>query len=170
MSEVPYELLARFNADGSVAGVHVRNLITINGKTIEGDPIPLSSVEDSAFSAFAEVFSASVVAERDALQAKVQQLTEAIPWDPRVMEAKAFVARITPSEMLSLAGSEDQQVQAIVSMLKHWVANDWPIILDSPEMQQVIGYLGQINMVTPARVAELLRDCTKEEAYVADGS
>lgn len=85
------------------------------------------------------------------------------------MEAKAFVARITASEMLMLAGSQDATVQNILGMLTQWVANDWPIILDSPEMQQAIGYLGQAGMVTQDRVAELLRDCTKDEAHVADG-
>ncbi len=176
MSESPYELLARFNANGTIAGVHVRNLVTINGKTIEGDPVPLSGATDPAFTQFAEAFSAAVVAERDALasqvatlEAKVTELTEALPWNPRIMEAKAFVSRITASEMLILAGSSDANVQGILGMLTQWVANDWPIILDSPEMQQAIGYLGQAGMVTQDRVADLLRDCTKDEAHIADG-
>lgn len=177
MSESPYELLARFNANGTIAGVHVRNLVTIGSKTIEGDPVPLASATDPAFTQFAEAFAAQVVAERDSLQtqlataqSRIAQLEAALPWNPRVMDAKHFVARITPNEMLTLVGSSDTTVQSIVAMLTEWVADDWPIVLDSPEMQQAIGYLGQIGMVTEERVAELLRDCTQAEAYVADGS
>lgn len=176
MSESPYELLARFNNDGTIAGVHVRNLLTVNGKTIELDPVPLDSATDPAFVQFAEAFSAQVVRERDALkadlkaaQSRIAQLESALPWNPRVMEAKHFVARITPNEMLSLAGSQDAMVQSILGMLKEWVANDWPVVLDSPEMQQAIGYLESIGLVTEWRLIELLSDCTKDEAYIADG-
>ncbi|AMV30874.1 hypothetical protein VN12_19715 [Pirellula sp. SH-Sr6A] len=176
MTTTPYELLARFNADGTIAGVHVRHLLTVGEKAIELDPVPLSDTSDPAFTQFAEAFAAAAVAERDALQAqlataqaRIAELEEALPWNPRIMEAKAFVARITASEMLTLAGSQDETVQGIVGMLTQWVANDWPIILDSPEMQQAIGYLGQAGIVTSDRVAELLRDCVRSEAHVADG-
>lgn len=176
MSESPYELLARFNANGTVAGVHTKRLIEINGVTVEGPAVPLADETHPAFTRFQEGFAAKAVSERDLLQTQVQtlqariaQLEAALPWNPRVMEAKHFVARITPNEMLSLAGSSDVTVQSILGMLKDWVANDWPVVLDSPEMQQAIGYLGVIKMVTQERVAELLKDCTKDEAYIADG-
>lgn len=73
MSEAPYELLARFNANGTIAGVHVRNLVTINGKTIEGDPVPLSGATDPAFTQFASAFAAALISERDALAAQGQR-------------------------------------------------------------------------------------------------
>lgn len=99
---------------------------------------------------------------------RIIELTAALPWNPRVMEAKAFVARIRPSEMLSLAASTDPQVQQIVSMLTAWVTNDWPIVLDSPEIQGAVPYLLSVGLVTENRVAELLRDCTRDESYVPD--
>jgi hypothetical protein len=107
-----------------------------------------------------------------ALQARVASLLEGLPWNPRIMEATAFVKRISTEEMLLLGASDDPQIKAIVQMLAQWKQNtkDWPIILDSPEMQQAIGYLGLVGMVTPERVAEILRDCTREESFVADGN
>lgn len=66
MSTTPYELLARFNRDGSVAGVSVRTITTVGDRDFEGDPQPLSGTSDPAFAAFADQFSAAVVAERDA--------------------------------------------------------------------------------------------------------
>ena len=71
MTTKPYELLARFRADGSIAGVSVRTITTVNGRDYESDPSPLADATDPAFTAFASTFSAAVVAERDALQDQV---------------------------------------------------------------------------------------------------
>lgn len=65
MTTRPYELLARFAADGTVAGVSVRTITTVNGRDYESDPQPLNGTTDVAFSAFANQFAAAVVAERD---------------------------------------------------------------------------------------------------------
>jgi len=212
MTTTPYELLARFATDGTVAGVSVRYLTTINGKVYEGDPQPLASVDDPAFNDFADQFAAAVVAERDELLHEVDTLTQAkeqaetivsgltaqvatltsekatvtaqlatanariaallteVPFDPRVIEASAFINRTTPEEMLRLFGSTDPNVQTIAQMLLAYKANDWRIELDSQEMQQAVGYLQLSGLVTAERAVALLRDGTRAEAYVADGS
>lgn len=61
----PYELLARFSPDGTIAGVSVRTITTVNGRDYESDPAPLSGATDPAFVAFAEQFAAAAVAARD---------------------------------------------------------------------------------------------------------
>lgn len=219
MTQTPYELLARFNSNGSVSGVSVRYLFSLNGKVIEGDPEPLSGTSDPAFTAFASQFSAAIVANRDQLKTQVDELTEAkqtveqqlqsanatiddktaqlatveaekqqvqelldaanarinallneVPYDPRVIEASAFINRTTPEEMLTLFGSDDPNVQQIAQMLLQYKANDWRIELDSQEMQQAVGYLHMIGLVSEQRAAALLRDGTRAEAYVNDGS
>jgi hypothetical protein len=212
MTTTPYELLARFATDGTIAGVSVRYLTTVNGKVYEGDPQPLASVDDPAFNEFADQFSAAVLAERDGLAEQVETLTQAkqaaevsveqltaqvatltneketltqqlsaanariaallteVPYDPRVIEASAFINRTTPEEMLQLFGSQDTNVQAIAQMLLAYKANDWRIELDSGDMQQAVGYLQLIGLVCAERAAALLRDGTRAESYVADGS
>jgi len=212
MTTTPYELLARFATNGTIAGVSVRYLTTINGKVYEGDPQPLASVDDPAFNDFADQFSAAVVAERDELAEQVESLTEAkqaaeasveqltaqvgtltsekatltqqlaaanaritallteVPYDPRVIEASAFINRTTPEEMLQLFGSQDPNVQAIAQMLLAYKANDWRIELDSVEMQQAVGYLQLVGLVSGERAEALLRDGTRAESYVDDGS
>jgi hypothetical protein len=212
MTTTPYELLARFATNGTIAGVSVRYLTTINGKVYEGDPQPLASVDDPAFNDFADQFSAAVVAERDELAEQVETLTEAkqaaeasvdqltqqvatltnekatltqqlaaanaritallteVPYDPRVIEASAFINRTTPEEMLQLFGSQDTNVQAIAQMLLAYKANDWRIELDSVDMQQAVGYLQLVGLVCAERAAALLRDGTRAESYVDDGS
>ena len=77
MTQTPYELLARFATDGTIAGVSARYLTTVNGKVYEGDPQPLAGVDDPAFHDFADQFSAAVVAERDELVEQVETLTQA---------------------------------------------------------------------------------------------
>lgn len=177
MTQTPYELLARFATDGTIAGVSVRYLTTINGKVYEGDPQPLSGVDDPAFNDFADQFAAAVVAERDQLaaelataNARIEALLAEVPFDPRVIEASAFINRTTPEEMLQLFGSQDPNVQAIAQMLLAYKAKDWRIELDSTEMQQAVGYLQLSGLVTAERAAALLRDGTRAEAYIADGS
>lgn len=264
MTQIPYELLVRFSPTGTVAGASVRYLYSLNGKTIEGDPVPLSGITDPVFTDFAGQFSAAVVAERDTLvsdkqtlqgqiaalegtlqgkssalenvqqqltganeqiedlqsqvqtlqgqvvvldgtlqqldeankqtqslqsqveglqghvqgiegqlaaaQARIEQLAGQLPFSPRVMEATAFLARLSPGEVLQLMRSQDQNVQAFGVMLDEYVKNDWPVVLDSPEMQQAMAYFVAIGIVTEERKAQLLQDCTREGAYVADQS
>lgn len=75
MTTRPYELLARFGNDGNVAGVSIRTITTLNGRDYENDPTPLSGTSDPAFVSFAQQFSASVVAERDASNAALATIT-----------------------------------------------------------------------------------------------
>ena len=212
MTTTPYELLARFATNGTIAGVSVRYLTTIDGKVYEGDPQPLASVDDPAFNDFADQFSAAVVAERDDLAGQVESLTQSkqaaeasveqltaqvatltnenatltqqlaaanaritallteVPYDPRVIEASAFIARISSSEIMQLAASSDQNIQAIWMMLWQYKENDWRIELDSQPMLQAVGYLQLAGLVTAERAAALLRDGTRAESYVDDGS
>lgn len=176
MTQQPYELLARFK-DGAVSGVSIRYLFTIGNKVVEGEPEPLAGTTDPAFVAFAEQFAAAALAQRDELQtqlaaanARIAALLEQVQFDPRVIEANAFLNRIASTELAQLFSSTDPNVQAISQMLLAYKANDWRIELDSPEMQQAVGYLQQVGMVTPERAAALLRDGTRAEAYIDDGS
>jgi hypothetical protein len=63
MTTRPYELLARFAPDGTIGGVSVRTITTVNGREYEDDPQPLSGATDPAFVAFASQFAAAAVAE-----------------------------------------------------------------------------------------------------------
>ena len=219
MTQTPYELLARFNSNGSVSGVSVRYLFKLNGKVVEGDPEPLAGTNDATFTAFAEQFSASAIAERDKLasdktalqsqlttltserdaalaqatalndekaalteanatltaqltaaNARIAALVEQVEFDPRIIEANAFIARMSADESIRLYASDDPNVQQIAQMLWAYKSNDWRIELDSDTVQQAVGYLLQIGMVTAERAAALLRDGTREEAYIDDGS
>lgn len=114
--------------------------------------------------------NATLVSQLAAANARIAALVEQVEFDPRVIEANAFLNRIASTELAQLFSSTDPNVQAISQMLLAYKANDWRIELDSVEMQQAVGYLQQIGMVTPERAAALLRDGTRAEAYINDGS
>jgi hypothetical protein len=74
MTTRPYELLARFAPDGTVAGVSIRTITSIDGRDHEDDPVPLADATDPAFIQFAGAFSAAIVAERDELKEERDRL------------------------------------------------------------------------------------------------
>lgn len=118
----PYELLARFAADGTVAGVSVRTITTVGGRDYESDPSPLSGTGDAAFAEFADQFSASIVAERDLLAAQVAELTAEVarltalippPVDPNAVPAK--ITRTQARLVLHRAGLLDKVLEVIAA-------------------------------------------------------
>lgn len=252
----PYELLARFKSDGTIAGCHVRTISTVDGRDYESEPVPLASATDPAFVAFAASFSASVVTERDALaidktklttdlasktsehdsvkgqydalviekakiiadnqtatdklnedhaksitdinavhalaiatattqlEAKQAELTLAnaanatlqsrfdkllndLPFNPRIIDATSFYARITKDEFALLSVSDDATVRDIAKTILAYKANDWPIIFESPEMQGMLTYLLLNGSLSEGRIAQLTQDANQSEAYVA---
>jgi hypothetical protein len=133
----------------------------------------LSTVEALAVTQAEQVASltqekSTLTEQLTAANARIASLLNGMPWNPRVMEASAFINRISSQELLLLASSSDPMLQQIIGMLNQWKANDWPIVLDSPEIQQSVGYLAQQGVFAESRIAEVLRDCTREESYVAD--
>lgn len=103
MTTRPYELLARFAIDGSIAGVSVRTITNVNGRDYESDPSPLSGATDPAFVSFAAAFSASIVAQRDqllldkaALETQVMTLTS-----ERDLARDQLAAKVTAFDLLS---------------------------------------------------------------------
>jgi len=230
----PYELLARFKSDGTIAGCHVRTISTVDGRDYESEPVPLANATDPAFVAFASTFSASVVTERDALaidktklttdlasktsehdlvkgqydalviekakiiadnqtaidtaatqfEAKQAELTLAnaanatlqsrfdklltdLPFNPRIIDAASFYARISKDEFALLSVSDDATVRDIAKTILAYKANDWPIVFESPEMQGMLTYLLLNGSLSEGRIAQLTQDANYSEAYVA---
>lgn len=141
----PYELLARFASDGSIAGVSVRTITTVNGRDFESDPQPLGGVTDAAFTTFAEQFAADAVAERDALQTSLREMTAD-------RDAQKAIANTVPGlqEQLATLTAEKEALQAEVDRLTllvpppvpdAFLSADWPrfrnAILSDDAVQRV---------------------------------
>lgn len=162
MTTRPYELLARFNADGTVAGVSVRTIATVNGRDYESDPTPLAGTGDAAFAAFADQFAAAIVAERDTaiaalqpLQAEIDRLTALIPppLPERSIYPRELLGRLTMAEVVAAIRSDDDSVIFAVANLQTTVS---PVLLDSEETRMLIGSLVMAGILTPERMAEVL--------------
>lgn len=120
----PYELFARFNKDGTVAGASVRTISTVNGRDYESDPSPLSGATDPAFVEFAEQFAASAVTERDEAVAQVATLTAA---------KTALEARVAELEAQLASGVDENGVPNSISPLQGRLALKRANLLDAVE-------------------------------------
>jgi hypothetical protein len=105
-----------------------------------------------------------------AANVRIARLLEGMPWNPRVIDATAFFNRLTLEEFARLSTSDDPVKVDIAKTIMQYKApeNDWPVIFESDQFQQMMGYLLQSGEITEQRMAELTRDSTREESYVAD--
>ncbi len=123
MTTRPYELLARFNDLGNVAGVSVRTKTTANGRDYEDDPQPLAGVTDPAFVQFANQFAAAAVAQRDQLATLLDSLTgerDQLLTDKATLTAERdalFTDKQSLTEQLAATTSERDLLQAQVDPL-----------------------------------------------------
>ena len=100
------------------------------------------------------------------LEAKIKDLDQYRPFNPRIIDATAFYARITKDEFAELSTSEDPTKVTIAKTILAYVKNDWPVVFGSQEFQGMIGYLLSTGFPSE-RAAELMEDATRSEAYEA---
>lgn len=104
-----------------------------------------------------------------AANARITFLLSEAPFDPREINVESFKARLfqvleTEDVIRMYATDADPILKQIASTIANWDAA-YPIRLDSQELQQPLGYLVSINLLTPEEVVFLRKDCTRQEAY-----
>jgi hypothetical protein len=172
----PYELLARFNPDGTVAGIHVKTIETVNGRDYESDPIPLNNAKDPVFAQFASAFSSSIVAERDALlesagdiaalESQVASLTAELesyrnpPFSNRHIPPFSFMSRFTNDELVAILTSGDMVIRVAMAKLQTIITY---VDLDLEETQQLVGYLVSVGILQSDRASQILANVTSDE-------
>ena len=102
-----------------------------------------------------------------ALEARIASLLTELPFNPRIIDASAFYARITKDEFAALSVSDDETLRTIAKTILAYKTNDWPVIFESPEFQGLIAYLVGTGFLTAERAEELTADATRAEAYDA---
>jgi hypothetical protein len=168
----PRQFLAVWNDAGTeVKGATFEESLYVDGVFWKNE---LTPVEPEGFGDFGTLFSNalqiqhdSLVAELATANARIATLLEGLPFDPRVIDATAFYNRLSKDELLLLVSSSDSQMRLIGQTIAAYKANDWPVVFESTEFQQMVGYLLQAGLVTSERLAELTKDASREEAYTA---
>jgi hypothetical protein len=102
-----------------------------------------------------------------AANARIATLLEEVPFNPRIIDATAFYNRLTKDELLVFVGSSNPQVVAIGKVIADYKANDWPVIFESQDFQNMVNFLQQAGVLSEARLTELTKDATRNEAYSA---
>ena len=105
-----------------------------------------------------------------ALEARVASMLTELPFNPRIIDATAFYSRITKDEFAALSVSDDETLRTIAKTILAYKSNDWPVVFESPEFQQMMGYLmfgTSPPFLSDERARELARDATRAEAYDA---
>lgn len=180
MSE-PYELLVRMPRGTSPGGASVRFITTVGDRDYEGDPQPLAGTSDPAFKAFAEQFSAAVVAERDAAveakaaaetaltavtaerdaaRAEVERLTaelEAIknpPVNPRKVHPLDFMNRLPIEVQVNIVAAGESSPTARLWFLR--LSASSLVDLDAVETRGAVGSLVAAGIITQEQADTLL--------------
>lgn len=129
-----------------------------NGREIE-DVVSLNPADVGDY---AETFSLSLIAERDALAeqvatltAEVERLTSLVPppMPPRSIYPRELLGRLTFTEVVAAIRTDDDDAIYAVANLQTTVS---PIDLDSDETRTLIGALVVAGILTPQRLVEIL--------------
>jgi CRISPR/Cas system type I-B associated protein Csh2 (Cas7 group RAMP superfamily) len=105
--------------------------------------------------------------ELSALQAKVTDLEQYRPYNPRWLDGRAFYKRISQQDMETLLASDNPQLVFVGKTVLAYRDNhvQWPVILDSDDFKNLVGIVFQSGVFDEAEVTEAMRDATREEAY-----
>ena len=106
-----------------------------------------------------------------AANARIVHLTNELPFNPREISVHSFKARLfqvleTEDVVRMYAVDSDPILKQIASTIANW-DSQYPILLDSQELQQPLAYLVTIDLLTPNEVTFLRQDCVRSEAYFA---
>lgn len=103
------------------------------------------------------------------LQAKITELEQYRPYNPRILAGKAFYSRVSKEDMVTLLTSDNAMLVTVGKTIVAYAENDWPVIIDSTDFQNLVGYVLQSGVFDESEVVEIMRDATREEAYRVPG-
>ncbi len=166
--------LAKVQSDLATANATIATrdtTITANNSEIAGKAAIIESLtnEKQNLQEQYDTCLANLTAEEalsESLQAKVTFLNSIRTYNPRILKGKAFYKRISQSDMETLLASDNPQLVIVGKTILAYRDNDWPVIIDSDDFQTLVGYIYMSNVFDAEEVAEVMRDATREEAYI----
>lgn len=157
-----------------------KTTLLLEKETLEADKTTLESTKATLETQLAEKTEqvktltedkAMLAEQLAAANARIASLLQEIPFNPREASVNSFKARLfqvleTEDIVRLYANETDPILQKIAKTIENW-DHRYPIRLDSQELQQPLGYLVSIDLLTPEEVVFLRQDCTRDEAYFA---
>ena len=101
----------------------------------------------------------------EAHKQKIADLEQYRPFNPRWLDGVAFYNRVSKHDMVTLLASDDPMLVNVGKTIEAYRVNHWPVVLDSQDFQNLVGYVLQSGVFDEAEVVEIMRDATREEAY-----
>ena len=97
---------------------------------------------------------------------RIDKLLIEVPFNPRLISTPAFLARIQDLIFtLSELASVDPVAKGFLTSLFIKKKDQDSIKLDSPKLTGALDYLISIGQLKPERAKDILRDCTRDEAF-----
>lgn len=96
---------------------------------------------------------------------KITDLEQYRPYNPRWLDGVAFYNRVSKHDMVTLLASDDPMLVNVGKTIEAYRVNHWPVVLDSTDFQNLVGYVLQSGVFDESEVVEIMRDATREEAY-----
>jgi hypothetical protein len=101
------------------------------------------------------------------LQAKVADLEQYRPYNPRILKGEAFYNRVSKEDMVTLLTSDNPMLVTVGKTIEAYRAHHWPVVMDSTDFTNLVGYVMQSGVFDEADVVAIMRDATREESYSA---
>jgi hypothetical protein len=101
------------------------------------------------------------------LQAKIADLEQYRPFNPRILKGEAFYNRVSKEDMVTLLASDDATLVTVGKTIEAYRAHHWPVVMDSTDFTNLVGYVMQSGVFDADEVVAIMRDATREEAYSA---
>ena len=147
--------------------------VTESGKEFEA-VVPLDPALVKDYAAEFNLGALGQVEELEAtiatLEKRITELEQYRPYNPRWLDGVAFYKRISQQDMETLLASDNPQLVTVGKTILAYRDNhkEWPVILDSPDFQNLVGYVLQSHVFDDADVEKIMQDATREEAYNAE--
>jgi Ribonuclease G/E len=162
------EAVAKLTTDLATATTQLE-AVTQAKTTLEAEKATLASEKQALRAEIADLDQA-LDAEQQltaTLQAKIADLEQYRPYNPRILKGEAFYNRVSKEDMVTLLTSDDATLVTVGKTIEAYRAHHWPVVMDSTDFTNLVGYVMQSGVFDEADVLEIMRDATREEAYSA---
>jgi Ribonuclease G/E len=162
------EAVAKLTTDLATATTQLES-VTQAKTTLEAEKATLVSEKQTLRAEIADLDQA-LDAEQQltaTLQAKVADLEQYRPFNPRILKGEAFYNRVSKEDMVTLLASDNPMLVTVGKTIEAYRAHHWPVVMDSTDFTNLVGYVMQSGVFDEAEVVAIMRDATREEAYSA---